>query len=984
MYNQFLYKQLVIVGSLTLLILNGISSQNSQLYEDRALDLGKSVRQELYHHAIQSIDPIDDIIDAQSLDKNVVISLLNTRYPELSYKLERTPKQTLAGKEISELLLTILKNETSSGIGEVGDSFWRSVEGAELTYEEESVFKFLYGYSLFSQKRFSEADRIFEKIIKERKGEYEYAFYYSGLIALIDQDYERAHEKLTHVSKNKRLSLQTPYYLAATHYGKKDYASVIKFYGLRVKETSLHNIDGLIRLVGYSQYKTEDFESAVTSLKLLKSKRGLSEEESYVLGIAYQRIGDHKSSSEYLGDVAGLNTNISERASYENALNLAHVGNTSGAIQAFEQLIGAEQISAEDVHLNLAMLHSKSQNYEKAVHHAKLLLESPRKTQAKDLIIELIDEVENETVYKHLVKNIATDLDDTTPIENSIYRRGVLALQSRDKTKAKDYFDLLADINPRSQEQGVVAAWRGIMAYEEENYSKAIRLLTNYKNSKPASSSLSKLDFDVAYFLGYSAYRQKDHNSALGHFGEALDLVHLAGPDVTSDHKADDIHLRLGDSYFLLDEYDSAARSYASVIDEHGLNTDYAIWQNSIIAELNGKPYDQILLLQELIGNHPSSKYNTRAQFNLANAFFEVRDYDKAAGWYKSIISSSAPASLKEESGLQMGLISVNAGDYDRAEQYFKTLINSSEDQDIVSRSHRALSEIYTDYTYDTDAYVALVQKGGEGEVGDIIFQLAQENFEEGEYSQAIKQWKKLIDEYPIDAKNKDAHYLIAQSYDIEKNWREAVNYYQLSVANDANKKDESVQRALDISHDNLSDMQLYVDISEGANSYINPHRLALAYQQLGDQENMLSYGSKAIESESLTAQQKAKLVTDLTAALVNEGKWSDLESWYRNMHVESIVDENPKLIYHRGLAIFSNDKLDNAHLAITDHYDTLLDDPAWLAKSIILVADISIAQDDVDSATAALEALIESSSNIPPSLKEMAKEKLRSLQPQN
>ena len=382
-------------------------------------------------------------------------------------------------------------------------------------------------------------------------------------------------------------------------------------------------------------------------------------------GISYQRIGDHESSSKHLSHVAGVKTNISERAAYEHALNLAHTGDAPAAITAFESLISSDDISKDDIHLNLAMLHSKTHNYEKAVHHAKLLLDSPRKEQAKDLIVELIDEVENETVYEHLVKSIASDLSDTTPIENSIYRRGIVALKGLDKSKAMKYFDLLADINPKTQEQGVVAAWRGIMAYEEENYSKAIRLLTNFQKTRAQDQPLSKLDFDVAYFLGYSTFRQKDHNSALGHFGEALDLVHLAGPDIASSHKASDIHLRLGDSYFLLDEYESATRSYASVIDKLGLNTDYAIWQNSIIAELRGKPYDQIILLQGLINDHPNSKYQNRAQFNIANAFFGVREYDKAANWYKEIITSAAPTQLKEESGLQMGLISVNAGDYD-------------------------------------------------------------------------------------------------------------------------------------------------------------------------------------------------------------------------------------------------------------------------------------------------------------------------------
>ena len=45
MYNQFLYKQLVLVGAVTLLLINGLTSQNSDLYLDRALDLGKSVHE---------------------------------------------------------------------------------------------------------------------------------------------------------------------------------------------------------------------------------------------------------------------------------------------------------------------------------------------------------------------------------------------------------------------------------------------------------------------------------------------------------------------------------------------------------------------------------------------------------------------------------------------------------------------------------------------------------------------------------------------------------------------------------------------------------------------------------------------------------------------------------------------------------------------------------------------------------------------------
>ncbi len=42
MYNQFLYKQLVFTAALTLSAISAISSQHSDLYEDRALDLLKA------------------------------------------------------------------------------------------------------------------------------------------------------------------------------------------------------------------------------------------------------------------------------------------------------------------------------------------------------------------------------------------------------------------------------------------------------------------------------------------------------------------------------------------------------------------------------------------------------------------------------------------------------------------------------------------------------------------------------------------------------------------------------------------------------------------------------------------------------------------------------------------------------------------------------------------------------------------------------
>ena len=172
MCKPFFYRQLVLI----LAIIAGLNSQiigQQDLYGSRTLALDDRISEGLYHFALATIDPYSDMTSAQDVDRQKIISLLHTRYPDLTYELERTPKQTISGKEISRLFVQILKEETSAQVLDTEDSFWNIVEDATLTYDEQATFKFLYGYELFKQKRFLEADKIFDKIIKERKGEYE-------------------------------------------------------------------------------------------------------------------------------------------------------------------------------------------------------------------------------------------------------------------------------------------------------------------------------------------------------------------------------------------------------------------------------------------------------------------------------------------------------------------------------------------------------------------------------------------------------------------------------------------------------------------------------------------------------------------------------------------------------------------------------------------------------------------------------------------
>ena len=93
------------------------------------------------------------------------------------------------------------------------------------------------------------------------------------------------------------------------------------------------------------------------------------------------------------------------------------------------------------------------------------------------------------------------------------------------------------------------------------------------------------------------------------------------------------------------------------------------------------------------------------------------------------------------------------------------------------------------------------------------------------------------------------------------------------------------------------------------------------------------------------------------------------------------VIDASPKLIYFAALSQLNTNQYEKTIAAITGKYETLLEDPAWFGKSIILLADVYYLKGDEVSAIAALQAVIESSDKIPEAITKEAEERLKSFQ---
>ncbi|MEL6124312.1 MAG: tetratricopeptide repeat protein, partial [Bacteroidota bacterium] len=580
-----------------------------------------------------------------------------------------------------------------------------------------------------------------------------------------------------------RLLYHKPYYLAASHYALQDYQTVVNSFSNLVHSSTVGNRAGLQLIVAYAFYKLEDYTEAVRSFEEIAQQRTLTPEEAYLLGSALQKVGRSQEAEKVWAQVSSLENDLQDRATYDYALQLHDNGRYEEAIEAFKKFLGSKKYDQTDIHYNLALLYGKTEQYDLVVHHALELSTTPRKEDANRLLEKTVNHVQSPELYKAIATSIMTSSGEHEMLKKSLYQRGVESLKQHDFDSANQYFNLLADADPLIEQRGEVAAWKGIMAYHEDNYPKAQRYLTNFLKSKSISTE-TQLVFDANYFLGYTFFKLGQHQQSLGHLTQVLH--HPRYKDATTSIKVD-AALRVSDNYFLLADYTNAQKAYEQTLESPGSHQPYALWQTAVIAELQNRPYDQIMILERLLDEFPHSSYAPDGAFAKANTLFGLQKYGRAAEVYERLLNNATVnTQIKEEATSQLGLIAINAGDYDRAATYYNSLINSSQNDELKERSRLALKEIYGNYTYDTDAYINLIKTENGNEeseaVDDALFDLAYNTYAEGKYTESISQWKRYLSEFADGNRRQEANYYLAKCYQEDAKWVESTTHYKQAI----------------------------------------------------------------------------------------------------------------------------------------------------------------------------------------------------------
>jgi hypothetical protein len=152
-------------------------------------------------------------------------------------------------------------------------------------------------------------------------------------------------------------------------------------------------------------------------------------------------------------------------------------------------------------------------------------------------------------------------------------------------------------------------------------------------------------------------------------------------------------------------------------------------------------------------------------------------------------------------------------------------------------------------------------------------------------------------------------------------------------------------------------------------------YRRTLLQYELGQYEKVVK-SLQDFDAVKVASSQKEEIALKLLQNSLTSKDWSAITDLHKNLP----DIQSPKWIYSVALAQMNQDQYDISISTITDNYDNLLKDSAWLVKSMLLLSDIYFIKGDKTSAIAALESIINSDLNIPPGIKQQVTDRLNNL----
>jgi len=871
-------------------------------------------------------------------------------------------------------------------------AYYLEADYKKLESDKAYRLKFKLAYTYLLEKRFGEAISHFN-VVSGSSSSFRYrAKYYEGICAFYLGKRDKAIELFTEIENRSEFSKLVPFYLAQIYFKNEEYDKAIKY-----AKTKSNNRDSnaylLDRIMGLSYLAQEDYENARNYLESYeKTAKTLSENDAFQLGAINYRLGDFQKAEPYFLELSYQESPIGQMSNFLLASSYIENGKKKDAQSAFKQAsklqyfpdireesefmyykisadIGDERIAIG----GLSEISSESPYYSESQNILSSIFFNSQDTEAALSVLETIPRESKE------LKNTYQEL---------LYRSGMQFMSENDYENSIMQFQKAESLESNSIDEAELKYRLGHSYSLAENYDKSKSYLQSY-----LVSDHSEHIFESYYLLAYIEMSMEDYDMAITQLEEAINSF-----DPESDNKVliDDAIVRLADLELVKNNYTAALDYYELAIQNNAEDSDYILYQKSMIYGVNNQIIEKLTSLENLLKSYPESNYRDDALFQLGETLVQLEKNNQAYQVYNTIIIEYGDRSeYTPTSYMRQGLISYNQGDLYAALDTYKQGIEKSKDKNERRRAILAVEDIYLYDLNDPDAYFKYSETLTGVEISDIsrdsiVFGVALDIYKDGRYEKAIEQLNIYLDQRPNGFYKQDAEYYLAESYLVLKDYDNALSNY-LSVIESDNPQfvSEALDKAAAIAHNHKKNCALSLRLHESIISrmekrpelkYLEPAMYCA--KELEKDSSILKYGELISSHTGASNELKASAHFYMANSLYKLGKPDEATMNYKLVTELSDNSQAAESHYQIAKILYQKKDFDASENRAFITAEKSAKFPYWVAKSILLLADIYVYKKDYLNATAAYESVLENFSDNA-ELSEEADKKLKALQTQ-
>ncbi len=882
-------------------------------------------------------------------------------------------------------------------------AFYETIDKTSLTKEQANEVQFKRSYSYFLRKKFKKSRAGFAEITANKDKYYYPSNYYYGVSAFFENDYSDALQAFRKVNASKKYSKVVPFYITQIHFAQGEFKELIDFASPLLTDNSIKYTQEMGQLVGQSYFELEQYSTALPYIEDYVEKVGkLTEKEIYQLAYCQYKTGNYEAAIQNFEKIKEVDSPFGQNAVYNLADSYLKTDRKETARSAFQTCAknSYDKTVQEDCLFNYAKL-SFELNKDRDAMSAltKISKSSTNHNEAQQLLSRIFLDTRDYVKTMEIIEKMP---NKTQPIETAYqriaYNRGVqLYLDNKFKAATK-HFNIATQNNLDPEAKALATYWLGELDFKQKNYTGSVQKMNEFISSSKSLSSLppESSTHTANYTMGYCYLKQNDYNKAVQYFDACSQGLtnRVKGNEYIDKHVYPDAILRAGDCYFKANNYKKALNNYDKIIQSQYGGFDYAMFQKGMVLGLlkPESPIDKILVLETLYKENPGSYYADDALNALGLTYLKMEKFGEAQTVYKKLVTNYPESDLVNPSYVKLGLIAVNLNDPKQGLSYYQKAMKSNPDPKTSKDALKGIEGIYI-VQGDADGYFNYVESVPGYNVTDIardsvLFKAAETQYASADYETAISAYDKYLKKFPDGPNSLVSHFKRAESSFALKRYDTALNDYNMVLKRGRSRFEEASARngaliAYNIQKEFAKALQLFVRYFDSGSTPENQHEAELGIMRSAYRTKD---NTKVMEATELIMKNKLSSKLEKAEANYAKAKLAMAAKDYNNARegfnkvIKYTEDERAaEARYEIAHIYFLEGDMDIAQQLCLNTNQQIAGYEYWLAKSVLLLADIFTKTGDTFNAKASLESLIENYTG-DAELIESAKAKLENL----